>query len=374
MSTPIETLTRSHTETKTPDRENFARRLAEWLIEPPKRGEYRTGTVLQVDDTGWLVDVGAKRDAIIPASDLRQVASEVLDEISVGDELPLRVIQPRNRDDDLIVSLRGGLEHQSWQRAVERMDDGTVLSSTIVGHNRGGLLVRVDGLEAFLPNSLCSQLPRGNANDLARAKAELVGQSMPVKVIEVNTDRRRLVVSEKAARREARDQLLADIRPGMVRTGAVTGLTDFGAFVDIGGADGLVHISELAWQFVDHPSEVLKVGDEIEVEVLSVDIERSRIGLSRKRCLPEPWVGVEERYQVGQVVAGRVKARTGVGLIVVLADGVEGLVRPEDLKPAEATDPQAVGQPGQWASLRVQGLDHAERRLRLSLELPVKEN
>jgi small subunit ribosomal protein S1 len=242
-----------------------------------------------------------------------------------------------------------------------------------VGHNRGGLLVRVDGLEAFLPNSLCSQLPRGAANDLARAKADLVGQPMPVKVIEVNTDRRRLVVSEKAARRESRDQLLAELRAGMTRTGTVTGLTDFGAFVDIGGADGLVHISELAWHFVDHPSEVLKIGEQVEVEVLSVDIERSRIGLSRKRCLPEPWVGVDERYQIGQVVAGRVKARTGVGLIVVLADGVEGLVRPEDLEPAEATDPQAVGQPGQWASLRIQGMDYGEQRLRLSLELQAQE-
>jgi len=360
------------TERKEADREAFARRLADWLVAPPRRGEIRTGTVLQLDETGWLVDVGAKRDAIIPASDLRRVDTETLADVSVGDELPLRVVQPLNHEDDLIVSLCEGLAHQAWQRAAERMDQGEVLTGRVISHNRGGLLVEVDGLEAFLPNSLCSQLPRGA--DLAQAKTALVGQSISVKVIEVHADRRRLVVSERAARRESREQLMAELRPGMVRTGRVTGLTKFGAFVDVGGADGLVHISELDWRFVDHPSEAVNVDDQVGVEILSVDTERGRIGLSRKRCLPDPWVDVEIRYQVGQVVAGRVKARASVGLIVVLTDGVEGLVPPEALKPAEAADPRAVGETGQWASLRIEGFDHGQRRLRLSLALPAAQD
>ncbi len=357
-----------YADSRTEDREAFARRLAAWLVAPPRRGEIRTGTVLQLDDSGWLVDVGAKRDAIIPASDLRRVNSETLADVSVGDELPLRVVQPLNNDDDLIVSLCEGLAHQAWQRAAERMDQGEILTGRVTGHNRGGLLVEVDGLEAFLPNSLCSQLPRGGG-DLTQAKSALLGQPISVKVIEVQPDRRRLVVSERAARREAREQLLADLRPGLVRAGRVTGLTKFGAFVDVGGVDGLVHISELDWRFVDHPSEVVNIDDQVEVEVLNVDTERGRISLSRKRCLPDPWVDVELRYQVGQVVAGRVKARAGVGLVVVLTDGVEGLVPPEALKPAEAADPQAVGETGQWASLRIEGFDHGQRRLRLSLAL-----
>jgi small subunit ribosomal protein S1 len=254
----------------------------------PQRGELRHGEVIAVQPDAILVDVGAKRDAVIPGADLRQVSRDLVANLAVGDEVPVYVVKPFNRQDDLIVSLRLGLAQQDWLHARRAMESGTLIEARVTGHNRGGLLARYRSLEVFVPHSLCLRMPRGGAADeLMEAKQARVGQSISLKLIEVSRRRRRLVGSERAARQQRRRERLLELEPGETRTGVVDGLAKYGAFVDLGDITGLVHISELAQHYVDHPSEIVQVGEPIQVVVLDVDLDRERIRLSRKAALAD---------------------------------------------------------------------------------------
>jgi small subunit ribosomal protein S1 len=253
----------------------------------PRRGEVREAVILSIGENDMLVDLGGKRDGIVPPSDLEMVNEDYVADLEVGDNIPVKILRPSRRYDAVPVSLKKGLEQQDWLRAEEMLESGKIFEAEVEDVNRGGVLVSFGGLRGFVPNSHLTSIPYGlRGNELREAKEELVGEVIPLVVIDVNQRRRRLVLSERVAGGRRRQQLLEELMEGDIRKGTVRNLVDFGAFVDLGGIDGLIHISELSWDYVEHPKDVLDVGDKVEVYVLNVDRERKRIGLSRKRVIP----------------------------------------------------------------------------------------
>jgi small subunit ribosomal protein S1 len=263
---------------------------------------------------------------------------------------------------------------RGWTTVQTGYDEGAILSARVVEVNRGGLVAELEGLRGFIP---LSQIARVRVNAPAAGQdpdsqlAELVGQSLSVKVIEVNRSRNRLILSERQATQELRgqrrDRLLAELKEGETRRGRVTGISDFGAFVDLGGADGLVHLSELAWHPVANPAEVVSVGQEVEVLVLGVDRERQKISLSLRRTQPEPWATAAERYIVGSLVTGRIARLTTFGAFLRLDDGIEGLIHVSELSDRHVVHPRNVVSEGEVVTAKVLRVEADRRRLGLSL-------
>jgi len=330
-----------------------------------QRGEIYEAVVLSIDENEVFVDLGVKRDGVIPSTDLEMVEEEYRTGLQVGESVPVAVLKPWGRRDEIVVSLNQGLKRHDWIRAEELLKSGEIVEVGVKEANRGGVVVPFGRLRGFVPNSHLTSVPRGLRGDrLQEAKEKLVGETLCLKVIEAESRRRRLVLSERAADRFKRRQLLEEIEEGEVRKGIVRNLVDFGAFVDLGGFDGLIHISELDWRHVAHPSEVLNVGDEVEVEVISVDRERERIGLSRKRLLPDPWHAVTDSLQQGQTVDGVVASVVDFGAFVDLGQGVEGLVHTSEMP---RPDFGATLEPGSPVTVEVLNVDQARRRIALSL-------
>jgi small subunit ribosomal protein S1 len=331
----------------------------------PQRGDVLSGRVVALDTQGMIVDLGLKRDGVVPRAELDKLHEEGV-EFVVDQEVPVVVIEPEDKDGNLRVSVNQGRQQKDWLTAERLMATGEMWEGAVTGYNRGGLIVQFGDVQAFVPVSHISDLPRGvPENERQNRLAGLVNRKMGFKVIEVDRQRRRLVLSQRNAQKEYRERqksrLLSDLSEGQVRTGVVTGLRDFGAFVDLGGADGLIHISELSWRRVKHPSEVLAVGQEVEVEVLKVDRESKRIGLSLKRRQPDPWQRVAERFQAGQVVEGTLTRLAPFGAFVDLGEGVEGLLPTN----------QVAGQAGvvEGAKVRVKVLNVEPDRQRIGLAL-----
>lgn len=257
-----------------------------------------------------------------------------------------------------------------WAAAVRAMEDRAVLTLPVVGYNRGGLLVEWNGTQGFVPVShLAGLSPHLDEWERQAALRARVGQTLRLHVIEVDPERQRLVFSERATYSEEqhRKALLERLQPGDVCTGRVTNICSFGAFVNLGGLEGLIHISELSWSRVNHPAQLLRPGQEVRVSVLNVDRERGRVGLSLKRVQPDPWRTVEERYQVGQIVQGIVTNVAEFGAFVQLEDGVEGLIHLSELAEGQFMHPRNVVQEGMTVRLRVIYVDAARRRIGLSL-------
>ncbi len=338
----------------------------------PQRGDIREGTVIAVNPQEIIIDLGLKREGIVPANDLSRLDPEMVAEIQEGAVLPVYILQPSDRDGNLIVSLSRALQEKDWLVAQQMLDSGEILEATVSGHNAGGLEVEFGKLRGFVPASHISTLPR-NAGEEERREllAAYVGQTIPVKVVEVDRRRRRLIMSERAAhrrwQREHRKQLLDEIEVGEVRSGIVRSLANFGAFVDLGGADGLIHISELAWFPVNHPGDVVKVGDKIEVKVLRVDKAKERVGLSLKRVQPDPWSHVEDDYKTNELVEAVVTRVTDFGAFVRLRSGVEGLLHVTEMADIRPDHPQSLVNPGDLLLLRVIRIEPQRRRIGLSL-------
>ena len=331
----------------------------------PQRGDVLSGRVVALDTQGMIVDLGLKRDGVVPRAELDKLREEGV-EFAVDQEVPDVIIEPEDKDGNLRVSVNQGRQQKDWLTAERLMATGEMWEGAVTGYNRGGLIVQFGDVQAFVPVSHISDLPRGvPENERQSRLASLVSRKMGFKVIEVDRQRRRLVLSQRNAQKEYRERqksrLLSDLSEGQVRSGMVTGLRDFGAFVDLGGADGLIHISELSWRRVKHPSEVLAVGQEVEVEVLKVDRESKRIGLSLKRRQPDPWQRVAERFQAGQVVEGTLTRLAPFGAFVDLGEGVEGLLPTN----------QVTGQTGidEGATVRVKILNVEPDRQRIGLAL-----
>jgi len=338
----------------------------------PQRGDIREGTVLTVTPQEVIIDLGLKREGIVPGNDLSRLEKETLEQVQAGTVWPVYILQTSDREGNLIVSISRAIQEKDWLVAQQMLDSNEIFEGTVAGHNNGGLEVIFGKLRGFVPASHISTLPRNATPEERKALlAAYVDQTIPLKVVEVDRRRRRLIMSERAAhrrwQREHRKQLLDEIEIGAVRTGIVRSLATFGAFVDLGGADGLIHISELAWFPVAHPSDVLKVGDKVEVKVLRVDRPRERVGLSLKRVQPDPWSHVQEDYKIGELVEAVVTRVTEFGAFVRLRSGVEGLLHVSEMADIRPDHPQSLVSPGDLLLLRVLRVEPQRRRIGLSL-------
>jgi small subunit ribosomal protein S1 len=339
----------------------------EYDFERLSRREIREATIVLIDDNQVIVDLGVKRDGIVPPWDLDKLEPEYRDSLQVGNTVPVSVVDASDGDDAIKVSISNGLAQQDWLRAEQMVDSDDTCEAEVTDANRGGVVVQFGRVRGFVPNSHLTSVRRGlDRERLAEAKAELIGQTLQLAVIEVNQKRRRLVLSERVARDRQRREILSELAPGDTRTGTVCNIVSYGAFVDLGGVDGLIHISELDWQHVGHPSEVVSPGDEVNVYVLSVDLDRNRIALSRKRLLPDPWPLVTEQINEGDVIPGTITNTVDFGAFVDVGEGVEGLVHisqipggPETLQSLRREEEVMV---------RVLRIDNARQRISLSLE------
>ncbi|HZD56904.1 MAG TPA: S1 RNA-binding domain-containing protein, partial [Anaerolineales bacterium] len=347
----------------------FEQLLDEYEYDRPRRGQIVEGEVIRVYDDMILVDIGAKRDAVIPKSDLSNFNDEYLNNLSRGDHIPVYVFRAPAGDGELLVSLDKGLEQEDWDRAKANYGDGTVTELEVVGYNKGGLLVQFGRLEGFVPNSHIIDIRRGvSRQERDAAKADMIGQKLECKVLEVDQRQTRLLFSERDAQQELRERRLQEIEKGQVLTGKVVNIVNFGAFIDLDGVDGLVHISELAWERVGHPSEVVNLGDEIEVEVMDVDAERERVSLSRKARLPSPWDQVQEKYKPGDLVEGKVTNVRDFGAFVKLAEGVVGLVHVSEIGFGGGGNPKELVKPGDTVLARIMDIEPKKERMSLSMQ------
>lgn len=338
-----------------------------------QRGDVVRGEVVHIDEDGLMVDIGAKSEGIVPTSDLERAGADTVAAIQEGDSVLVYCVTPEDRNGNILLSISQAQIARDWERAQEMYDTGDLFQSKVVGHNKGGVIAYLGQVRGFVPASQLARRRRGRyqESDAAQPWSEVVGEELWLKVIECDTDQNRLILSEQAAmrqrRKSMREELLAELEEGDIVTGEVTSLADFGAFVDLGGADGLVHISELSWERVNHPSEVVSIGDEVEVQVIRVDEERKRIGLSMKRLEPEPWADIDERYQTGDLVHGVITKLTSFGAFARIDEGIEGLIHISELAERLLNHPSEVVQAGDEVTLRIIRIEPERRRIGLSL-------
>ncbi|NLT74786.1 MAG: S1 RNA-binding domain-containing protein [Chloroflexi bacterium] len=340
----------------------------------PQHGETMEGTIVGINPSEIVVDIGCKSEGIVPARDLERMDPEMVSELSVGDTVYVYVVRSQDASGNSILSLSRALLETDWQKASEMFEAEEVFPGTVTSCNRGGVIVRVGRVRGFVPASQIASIRLGRTDseeERIERLGELVGNEYMFKIIELDRRRNRLILSERAAMREWRqdqkEKLLEDLQEGETRKGVVSSLCDFGAFVDLGGADGLVHLSELSWSRVGHPREVLKVGQDVEVYVLSVDRDRKRIALSIKRLKAEPWTTVESKYEIGQLVKATVTKITDFGAFARLDEEIEGLIHISELSEDRVGHPSEVVHEGQELDLRIIRIDAARQRMGLSL-------
>ncbi|MGC9346856.1 MAG: 30S ribosomal protein S1, partial [Anaerolineae bacterium] len=311
-----------------------------------KRGELREGTILYQRDDGFVVDIGAKRDGFVPIEDIEEIEEK---EFEVGDEVPVVVTRFRDSDGNVELSISQALLQEDWLTAEKLLEDQTVYETVVTGSNRGGLTVEFGRLRGFVPMSQIIGFNRiRQPAERHRRLRSMVEEEIMLKVIEVNRRRRRLILSQRAAAKEwrsaRRETLLEELEPGQVRRGRISQITDFGLFVNLGGMDGLVHISELSWGRIENPGEIYRPGQRVKVKVLNVDPERERIGLSIKALTPDPWESVAQRYDVGSLVEGHVTQVVDFGVFIELEPGVEGLLHNSELRDISQREELSSGQ------------------------------
>jgi small subunit ribosomal protein S1 len=346
----------------------FESYLSEYEQQTPEAGKIIDATIIKVDRDGILVDVGIKRDVLIPARDYSKVSEDYIATLQPGTRVPVYVMGQAEGGGEFQFSISRGLESQVWDNADKHKEEGTFLNLDVLGHNRGGLIVRYETLRGFVPFSLVPELQGVRSPKRAeQIKNSLVGKTIPVKVTEVDRERNRLIFSAEAAQKEALQQRFGELKKGQVLTGRVVKLVDFGAFVDLGGVDGLVHISQLSWKRAKHPSEVVKVGDEIEVKVIEIDPEKQRISLSRKAVLPGPWQTIGEEIKAGDYVEGIVTRLVDFGAFVKLPIGVEGLIHTSQIGYSSSQNPQGAIKPGDKVLLKVLEVNSERKRVALSM-------
>lgn len=356
--------------------ENLMEALPEDAFNFPhlRSGDVVNGRIVKVSPTEILVDIGYKADAVVDSRELERLDRDLLASFSVGDPVSAYVVQPEDRDGNVVVSLQRAQQEQDWHQAEELFQTQDIFDGVVTGYNRGGAIVKVGRVRGFVPASQLSgrwQALQDNDGDPEQRWARLVGQKMRLKVLELDRQRNRLILSERAAvkdwRQEQKDRLLTELKRGDVLTGTVTSLATFGAFVDLGGADGLIHLSEIAWRRLEHPAEVLHVGQEVQVYVLGVDEDKKRIALSLRRLTPEPWSVIEQTYAPGQVVPVKITKLTNFGAFAKLDDTIEGLIHISELADYRITHPKEVVQEGDEVQVRIIRIDVERRRVALSL-------
>ncbi len=338
----------------------------------PQVGDIRKGIIVAINQQDVIVDLGLKRDGIVPPIDLSKLEPEERASLKVNDEVDVYILST-NDPDSLQVSINLARLNQDWIRAEELMKSSQIFEGEVIGYNKGGAIVPFGRLRGFVPASHLSDLTPGMGDRKRQQRlAKLRTLELPLKVIEVDRRRRRLVFSQREAQKEweekRKEELLQNLKEGDEIKGRVSGLRDFGVFVDLGGADGLVHISELAWHRIDHPREVVKVGDDIDVCVLKLDREGQRISLSRKRLLPNPWDTVAERYELHQLVEGKITRIVDYGCFAEVEPGIEGLLHLSQISRNMVENPSEVINEGETHLLRIVSIDPDKQRIGLSLK------
>jgi small subunit ribosomal protein S1 len=345
-------------------------------LEIPRSGEIREGSIMHIGEDEILVSIGAKSEGVIHARELDRLEDDERRELLVeGKTIPVYVVKPEDQNGNVLLSYVRAKEEKDWEWVEDLMQSDETVEAKIGGHNKGGLIVPLGTLRGFVPASQVSALRRiskeGDSNEQRWAK--MAGEPIKVRVIEVDRGRRRLILSERAALRETREalkeRLLDELAEGEIRTGRVTSLADFGAFVNIDGADGLVHLSELSWERIDHPSEVLEVGQQVEVKVISVDRDRRRIGLSLRQLQEDPWMRKAKTLKVGQLVEGSITHLTKFGAFAKINDDedLEGLIHISELSETRIGHPKEVVKEGDNITLRIIKIETDRRRIGLSL-------
>ncbi len=338
-----------------------------------KYGDTVDGKIMRVDRDEIMVDIGAKAEGIVPTREMQSLTPEDRAALHVGDALLVFIVQSEDKEGRAILSVDKARQERSWRVLQTAFEQGEVIPARVVNYNKGGLLVNLDGVRGFVPASQVSGISRGPDTQKQSDMAKMVNTDLMLKVIEINRNRNRLILSERQAVQESReskkDELLAQLQEGDVRTGTISSVCDFGAFVDIGGADGLVHLSEISWSRVKHPGDVLTVGDKVQVAILSIDNERKRIALSIKRTQSEPWTRAGELYQLGQIVEGTITQLASFGAFARIEDGIEGLIHISEMGDERIQHPKESVAEGQVIKARIIRIDPARKRMGLSLRL-----
>jgi small subunit ribosomal protein S1 len=339
----------------------------------PERGDIRKGVITAITSNEILIDVQSKADGLIAGRELEGINPKTLEAFRVGEEITVYVLEPEDINGHVVLSYTRAQEEKDWEEVEKHLESGDVITTFVEGYNKGGLLVPVGQLRGFVPGSLVSVFREGDGASPEDRWTEAIGKEITLKVIEVDRSRQRLILSERDAIGETReaikDQLLDNLSVGDRVTGYVSSLADFGAFVNIQGVDGLVHLSELSWDHVDHPSDLVKVGQELEVEVISIDEEKRRIGLSMRRLLDNPWIEKAEEIKEGQLIQGTITNLTDFGAFARIENtDLEGLIHISELSMDRVGHPSEVVSVGETLALRVISLDMERHRIGLSLE------
>ncbi|HJJ00986.1 MAG: 30S ribosomal protein S1 [Coriobacteriia bacterium] len=339
--------------------------LIDGTINPFEEGDLVTGTIVKLDRDEVLLDIGFKSEGVIPVRELsirRDVdPSEV---VNLGDQIEALVLQKEDKDGRLILSKKRAEYERAWISVEEKFNNGENVEGEVIEVVKGGLILDI-GLRGFLPASLV---------DLRRVKdlSTYIHSTLEARVIEMDRNRNNVVLSRRVVleegRKAERAEVLAKLAKGMHLKGVVSSIVDFGAFVDLGGIDGLVHISELSWSHVNHPSEVVKVGQEVEVEVLDVDMSRERISLGLKQTTEDPWRTLVKNYPVGSIVEGTVTKLVPFGAFVELGDSIEGLVHISEMASRHVDVPSQVSNVGDPVQVKVMDIDMDRRRISLSMK------
>jgi len=339
----------------------------------PERGDIRTGVITAITSNEILIDVQSKADGLIAGRELDGINPQTLKGFQVGEDILVYVLEPEDNNGHVVLSYTRAQEEKDWEKVESSLETGEAITTFVEGYNKGGLLVPVGQLRGFVPGSLVSVFREGDGGSPEDRWSEAIGKEITLKVIEVDRSRQRLILSERDAIGETReaikDQLLDNLAVGDRVSGYVSSLADFGAFVNIQGVDGLVHLSELSWDHVDHPSDLVKVGQELEVEVISIDEDKRRIGLSMRRLLDNPWIEKAEEIKEGQLIQGTITNLTDFGAFARIENtDLEGLIHISELSMERVGHPSEVVSVGETLALRVISLDMERHRIGLSLE------
>jgi small subunit ribosomal protein S1 len=345
-------------------------------LQPFEEGDVVTGNVVRIDKDEVLVDIGYKSEGVIPANELSiRKSVDPKDEVEMGEEVDALVLTKEDQDGRLILSKKRARFEKAWRRIEAAAESGEPVDGTVIEVVKGGLIIDL-GVRGFLPASLVDIRRVPNLD-------EYLSQTIECRVIELNRSRNNVVLSRRAVleeqRREDRERILDRLQPGMVVDGTISNIVDFGAFVDLDGIDGLIHISELSWSHVNHPSEILSIGDTVNVKVLDIDRDRQRISLGLKQTQEDPWQRVVDTYNVGDELAGKVTKVVTFGAFVEILDGVEGLVHISELAQHHVENPREIIQPGDEVRVKILEIDSDRRRLSLSIKrvegqvLPLRE-
>lgn len=343
------------------------------VLEP---GEIVKGVVASKRPGEILVDVGAKSEGIVDPKDMSNLSEEELAEIRVGNTISVYVLSTQTDEEGhrIMLSISRARIEKDWDEAERLYEAQESIESEVIGNNKGGLIVNFGQVRGFVPGSQLVNTQYGGHSRPDRWN-QLTGETLKLKIIEVDRNRNRLILSERAAadeireeREKEKDEFLAELVEGEVRPGRVTSLANFGAFVDIGGVDGLIHLSELAWTHVSNPGEVLSVGDEIDVYILNVDRDKKRVALSLKRLEPEPWSQVFDYYEIDQVVEAVITKLTNFGAFARIDDRIEGLIHISEISDKNIGHPREVVAEGQEVNVRIIHIDPERRRMGLSMK------